>query len=933
MAMSVFKTRERFPSYQNFELSDDSSNSNDNNETYFHGSEDETELNGDIGLIPQPYHNNISSIVTDFFDGSDDSLMLNRNYLYNFSYESEIDTFAEQIVPHLVPEEEPQLNTLSTSDLNNILGDREISNFDLATFLEDPTPNNNNAAQRKYKSTGKRIDIQAQRYIIDDEGDTLDPGDEIDVETVFEGTSLPVLEATDALSLLEQFEASEKPLLPSAQHNGNSSSNSNSSSMDSCESSNTLIHHLEMTFDETTTNPIEILGRIPKTPIDIFEDDVNIKTVAYDGQSIKQEPSFHESNEQEVFEEDIKVFELDSRSIKNEFVCPDEMNVDKENFDLQLVKKELVCADERNVEKENLAKVETPVKNEVVVDTKPKKIKVKHEKKCAKPNISDSNSTQNYAKSKHILDALPQELIARINESGKRKTITVIPPIPNKKRGASRSVDNASQHRNKIPKVSNNEHIQIDHDYCATVSSYPKEPQKDSGFQSSEEDDRYFIKNQPTVKTADGKLMVSLLKNNTVHNTNQKKKLNIAEYKKRRFISPNTTCQSNSPISSTCSSPLPEDENLKRIKHQEKLMKMAADLLNTPAKSAKQTESNVVQKNPPVLTPPERVVVAPPKIVPPPDLEVKEYLSTGMNTDISTIKTSKTLLASTQQLEEIKPLLKKVSNKINSNSFITSLIENIPKVKTKTSTYVKPENQEVVREDKIIHYLRKDRLPAKTTSVGTQTDFDDDMQSRYRRRTGRSSSPSSSSSGSITRSRGRRRRDSSSSSCHSSRSHSSDSSTSSHSSRSSRSRSRSLSPKRSRQYSAERLREVEERRVVYVGRISKGTTKEDLRRRFLPFGTITNVSLHFRDYGDNYGFVTFGKKEDAYEAVEHGNDGSVYPKYELSFGGRRIFCQTSYSDLDNVREDDYNYYKSRPTENSFDALLRELQEKMRKRKP
>lgn len=48
---------------------------------------------------------------------------------------------------------------------------------------------------------------------------------------------------------------------------------------------------------------------------------------------------------------------------------------------------------------------------------------------------------------------------------------------------------------------------------------------------------------------------------------------------------------------------------------------------------------------------------------------------------------------------------------------------------------------------------------------------------------------------------------------------------------------------------------------------------------------------------DNYGFVTFGKKEDAYEAVEHGNDGSVYPKYELSFGGRRIFCQTSYSDL------------------------------------
>ena len=102
-----------------------------------------------------------------------------------------------------------------------------------------------------------------------------------------------------------------------------------------------------------------------------------------------------------------------------------------------------------------------------------------------------------------------------------------------------------------------------------------------------------------------------------------------------------------------------------------------------------------------------------------------------------------------------------------------------------------------------------------------------------------------------------------------------------------------------------------------MGRIASGTTKDDLRRRFAQFGPIMNVSLHFRDYGyvclivsvrslilfllfrDNFGFVTFANKEDAYEALEHGND-HVYPKYDLSFGGRRIFCKTTYSDLGKV---------------------------------
>lgn len=50
-------------------------------------------------------------------------------------------------------------------------------------------------------------------------------------------------------------------------------------------------------------------------------------------------------------------------------------------------------------------------------------------------------------------------------------------------------------------------------------------------------------------------------------------------------------------------------------------------------------------------------------------------------------------------------------------------------------------------------------------------------------------------------------------------------------------------------------------------------------------------------YRDNYGFVTFAYKVDAYEAVEHGNDDPSLPHYDLCFGGRRAFCKQRYADL------------------------------------
>ena len=40
-----------------------------------------------------------------------------------------------------------------------------------------------------------------------------------------------------------------------------------------------------------------------------------------------------------------------------------------------------------------------------------------------------------------------------------------------------------------------------------------------------------------------------------------------------------------------------------------------------------------------------------------------------------------------------------------------------------------------------------------------------------------------------------------------------------------------------------RVKQVEERRVIYIGRISEGTTKAELRARFEKYGTIVDISV------------------------------------------------------------------------------------------
>ncbi|XP_070832925.1 peroxisome proliferator-activated receptor gamma coactivator-related protein 1 [Chaetodon trifascialis] len=175
---------------------------------------------------------------------------------------------------------------------------------------------------------------------------------------------------------------------------------------------------------------------------------------------------------------------------------------------------------------------------------------------------------------------------------------------------------------------------------------------------------------------------------------------------------------------------------------------------------------------------------------------------------------------------------------------------------------------------------------------------------------------------------------------------------SSHSGSWSRSRSRSRSPQRRAQWSRSRgfhrpdyghsanvemdkkckEKAIEERRVVYVGRIRGTMTQKELKERFSLFGEIEDCTLHFRDHGDNYGFVTYYNNQDAFTAIENGSKLRKPDElpFDLCFGGRRQFCQTSYADLDSSREYDPLPAKGKFHALDFDTLLRQAQQNQRR---
>lgn len=142
---------------------------------------------------------------------------------------------------------------------------------------------------------------------------------------------------------------------------------------------------------------------------------------------------------------------------------------------------------------------------------------------CANINNSSTKlasvNATNGDKNKQIMNALPQELINRIRESGKRKCISVIEPIvPNKKQRIARTLENSPPTiQNKASSFVVPNTVQLDHDYCYNSNVPRNDKKKDSGFESAEEDERTVIEKQPMVKNADGKLMVSLLKVCNIH--------------------------------------------------------------------------------------------------------------------------------------------------------------------------------------------------------------------------------------------------------------------------------------------------------------------------------------------------------------------------------------------------------------------------------
>ncbi|XP_061578619.1 peroxisome proliferator-activated receptor gamma coactivator-related protein 1 isoform X2 [Cololabis saira] len=125
----------------------------------------------------------------------------------------------------------------------------------------------------------------------------------------------------------------------------------------------------------------------------------------------------------------------------------------------------------------------------------------------------------------------------------------------------------------------------------------------------------------------------------------------------------------------------------------------------------------------------------------------------------------------------------------------------------------------------------------------------------------------------------------------------------------------------------QKLKAIDERRVVYVGRICRTMTPNELRERFTQFGEVECVSLHFRDRGDHYGFVTFYTMEDAFAAIDNG--GKLRKPDELPldicFGGRRQFCNSDYADLDASRDAESSPARSRFEDVDFDSLLKQAQ--------
>uniref|UniRef100_A0A8C5I5A2 RRM domain-containing protein n=1 Tax=Gouania willdenowi TaxID=441366 RepID=A0A8C5I5A2_GOUWI len=138
---------------------------------------------------------------------------------------------------------------------------------------------------------------------------------------------------------------------------------------------------------------------------------------------------------------------------------------------------------------------------------------------------------------------------------------------------------------------------------------------------------------------------------------------------------------------------------------------------------------------------------------------------------------------------------------------------------------------------------------------------------------------------------------------------------------------------RAEQRERQREKAIEERRVLYVGRLRSDCTRTELKRRFQVFGEIEDCAVNLKDDGDNFGFITYRYTCDAFAALDNGHTlrRSNEPQFELCFGGQKQFYKSHYTDLDSHSDDfDPASTKSKYDSMDFDSLLREAQRSLRR---
>ncbi|XP_047111412.1 formin-J-like isoform X4 [Schistocerca piceifrons] len=583
-----------------------------------------------------------------------------------------------------------------------------------------------------------------------------------------------------------------------------------------------------------------------------------------------------------------------------------------------------------------------------------------------------------------IQESLSAALIEKLKASGRKKTIPVIPAMPTKRsgRGATRMQDaGAALSRNKLLKiVAGGESIQLDHDYCSMSSGtveaprpfyhsdaseysvapnasllLPQEQQlkhssstdcwenssrKDSGLESGDVSDASEEAGGSSVVTSvdcGSGTVITTLKSSV---TSAQIQPGTSLLRKSLNTGPHVASNSNS-----------QKQKLKQFQQQQRQQQQQQQNQQISQQQQQQNFQKQQQQ------------------------QQQQHHHHQKEQQSPSAQTQQAPKKRKLNLEEYRNRLKdrdRAKDTPMGTSKIISVAD-IPMPPSNTAAEVNKKSTDNV-ESRVRPEMCNAEVQADVSKeMGATSDTEKRLgrlrdhrhrQYRSKRHSSSSSSESSQSSSSSSRSSSyspsRKQRRQRNRSCHRRRSRSrrrtskrrhssaSRSCSRSSSSRSSRggSSSRSRSPFRgprcrniSQISDREKQRQVEERRVIYVGRIDEGTSKAQLRKRFEVFGPIIDISVHFREHGDNYGFVTYMYKKDAYEAVEHGNDDPHLPQYDLCFGGRRAFCKTRYADLDGLAtsNDSVGQFPARGPnvksrqEDSFDLLLREAQATIRKR--